>query len=99
MLFRSFYWQGAANLIRDQGLWGIGADNFGRYFTRYKDVECPEDVEDPHSWPVKALSEWGVLGLLALAVLVMGVWPKPFAEVLHVSINDLLGHVAQSKVP
>jgi NADH-quinone oxidoreductase subunit M len=43
--------------------------------------------------------EFLVLGLLALAVLVMGVWPNPFAEVLHVSVNDLLGHVAQSKLP
>ncbi|MGH8640363.1 MAG: proton-conducting transporter membrane subunit, partial [Burkholderiales bacterium] len=42
--------------------------------------------------------EFLVLGLLALAVLVMGVWPNPFAEVLHVSVNDLLGHVAQGKV-
>jgi NADH-quinone oxidoreductase subunit M len=40
-----------------------------------------------------------VLGLLALAVLVMGVWPNPFAEVLHVSVNDLLAHVAQGKLP
>ena len=39
-----------------------------------------------------------VLGLLALAVLVMGVWPNPFAEVLHTSVNDLLNHVAQSKL-
>jgi NADH-quinone oxidoreductase subunit M len=39
-----------------------------------------------------------VLGLLALAVLVMGVWPNPFAEVLHTSVNDLLAHVAQSKL-
>jgi NADH-quinone oxidoreductase subunit M len=40
-----------------------------------------------------------VLGLLALAVLVMGVWPNPFAEVLHVSVSDLLAHVAQGKLP
>jgi len=39
-----------------------------------------------------------VLGLLALAVLVMGIWPYPFAEVLHTSVNDLLNHVAQSKL-
>ncbi len=39
-----------------------------------------------------------VLGLLALAVLVMGVWPNPFAEVLHASVNDLLAHVAQGKL-
>ena len=43
--------------------------------------------------------EFLVLGLLALAVLVMGVWPNPFAEVLHTSVNDLLNHVTQSKLP
>jgi hypothetical protein len=73
MLFRSFYWQGAANLIQDQGWWGIGADNFGRYFTRYKAVECPEDVEDPHSWPVKSLAEWGAVGLLGMVAAFVGV--------------------------
>jgi NADH-quinone oxidoreductase subunit M len=39
-----------------------------------------------------------VLGLLAAAVLVMGIWPNPFAEVLHASVNDLLNHVAQTKL-
>jgi len=43
--------------------------------------------------------EFLVLGLLAAPVLIMGVWPNPFAEVLHASVNDLLGHVAQSKLP
>ena len=42
--------------------------------------------------------EFLVLGLLALAVLAMGIWPNPFAEVLHTSVNDLLSHVAQSKL-
>ena len=39
-----------------------------------------------------------VLGLLALAVLAMGVWPDPFAEVLHTSVDDFLNHVARSKL-
>lgn len=73
MLFRSFYWRGASDMMRDQSLWGIGADNFGRLFSRYKQVECPEDVEDPHSWPVKAAAEWGMLGLIGLVAIFMGV--------------------------
>jgi NADH-quinone oxidoreductase subunit M len=44
------------------------------------------------------LREFLVLGLLAAAVLAMGVWPAPFAEVLHASVNDLLAHVAQGKL-
>jgi len=38
-----------------------------------------------------------VLGLLAVAVLFMGIYPQPFAEVMHSSVNELLRHVAQPK--
>jgi NADH-quinone oxidoreductase subunit M len=44
------------------------------------------------------LREFLVLGLLAVAVLAMGVWPNPFAEMLHVPVSDLLNHVVQSKL-
>jgi NADH-quinone oxidoreductase subunit M len=40
-----------------------------------------------------------VLGLLAVAVLGMGVYPLPFTEVLHVSVNELLTHVSIGKLP
>jgi NADH-quinone oxidoreductase subunit M len=40
-----------------------------------------------------------VLGVLAFAVLGMGIWPLPFTEVLHTSVNDLVTHVTQSKLP
>jgi len=38
-----------------------------------------------------------VLGALALAVLWMGVYPRPFTEVMHASVNDLLRHVQAAK--
>jgi NADH-quinone oxidoreductase subunit M len=38
-----------------------------------------------------------VLGLLAAAVLFMGLYPLPFAEVMHASVDELLRHVAQPK--
>jgi NADH-quinone oxidoreductase subunit M len=43
--------------------------------------------------------EFLVLGVLAVLVLVMGVWPQPFADVLHASVNELLAHVSFSKLP
>lgn len=64
--FRWLYWQGALDMLRSEGWWGVGANNFGRFFTRYKPTICPEDVQDPHSWMVRALTEWGAIGLLAL---------------------------------
>ncbi len=42
--------------------------------------------------------EFGMLAVLAIAVLWMGVYPHPFTEVMHASVNELLAHVAQSKV-
>ena len=38
-----------------------------------------------------------VLGLLAAAVLFMGVYPNPLTEVMHASVGELLRHVAQPK--
>jgi NADH-quinone oxidoreductase subunit M len=37
--------------------------------------------------------------VLAACVLAMGIYPAPFTEVLHVSVADLLAHVAKSKLP
>jgi NADH-quinone oxidoreductase subunit M len=42
--------------------------------------------------------EFAVLGLLAIAVLGMGIFPAPFTEVMHASVNDLLKHVAAGKL-
>ena len=38
------------------------------------------------------------LAVVAVAVLAMGIWPKPFVDVMHVSVIDLLAHVAKSKL-
>ena len=43
--------------------------------------------------------EFFMLALLAMAVLAMGLYPKPFTDVMDVSVADLLKHVALSKLP
>ena len=53
---------------------------------------------------VKALTdinarEFLMLALLAVAVLYMGIYPKPFTDVMDASVMDLLKHVAVSKLP
>jgi len=42
--------------------------------------------------------EFLMLGLLAIAVLAMGLYPKPFTDVMDVSVAELLKHVAISKL-
>ncbi|MCI1192899.1 NADH-quinone oxidoreductase subunit M [Calidifontimicrobium sp. SYSU G02091] len=58
------------------------------------------DVANDH---VKALTdinrrEFAMLAVLAVAVLAMGVYPKPFTDVMQASVTQLLDHVAQSKL-
>jgi NADH-quinone oxidoreductase subunit M len=43
--------------------------------------------------------EFLMLGTLAVAVLWMGLYPRPFTDVMHVSVVELLKHVALSKLP
>src|SRR6185369_7097663 len=43
--------------------------------------------------------EFWLLAVVAAAVLAMGLYPKPFVDVMHVSVTDLLTHVEQSKLP
>jgi NADH-quinone oxidoreductase subunit M len=57
-------------------------------------------VANEHVAALKDLEprELVVLGLLALAVLAMGIYPLPFTEVMHASVEELLRHVAQPKL-
>ena len=53
---------------------------------------------------VRALTDIGareglMLALLVLPVLVMGLYPKPFTDVMQASVTELLRHVAVSKLP
>jgi len=52
-----------------------------------------EDLQDINS------REFLMLTLLAAAVLWMGIYPKPFTDVMHASVSQLLQHVALSKLP
>ena len=42
--------------------------------------------------------EFSVLALLAAAVIYMGVNPKPFTDIMHASVAQLVKHVAKSKI-
>ncbi|ABX37797.1 MULTISPECIES: NADH-quinone oxidoreductase subunit M [Delftia] len=83
---------------------GLGAATaliFGAAYTlwMYKRVYLGPVTNDN----VRGLTDIGnreflVLGLLAIAVLYMGLYPKPFTDVMDVSVAELLKHVAMSKL-
>jgi NADH-quinone oxidoreductase subunit M len=58
------------------------------------------DIANPEVAALRDVNarEFLVLALLAVCVLGMGLYPAPFTEVMHASVNDLLKHVAASKL-
>ncbi|HEY4370555.1 MAG TPA: NADH-quinone oxidoreductase subunit M [Burkholderiales bacterium] len=58
------------------------------------------DIANDHVRHLKDIGarEFTILALLAIAVLYMGINPKPFTDVMHASVNELAQHVAKSKI-
>jgi NADH-quinone oxidoreductase subunit M len=43
--------------------------------------------------------EFLILGVLAVATIALGIWPQPLTDMTHATVNQLLAHLAQSKIP
>jgi len=58
------------------------------------------DVANQHVAELSDLEgrEFLVLGILAIAVLLVGLWPAPLVDMMSVTVRELLQHVAQSKL-
>ncbi|MHC4187356.1 MAG: O-antigen ligase family protein [Planctomycetota bacterium] len=69
MLVRWQYWTSTAKMIADYPLTGVGPGNFSFYFTHYKYPGAIESVADPHNLFLSFLAQYGLLGLLAILLL------------------------------
>ncbi|WP_137935768.1 NADH-quinone oxidoreductase subunit M [Chitinivorax sp. B] len=58
------------------------------------------DVANEHVAQLKDINtrEFVLLGILAITVLGMGLYPEMFISKMHMSVNDLIAHVARSKI-
>jgi cytochrome c-type biogenesis protein CcmH/NrfG len=65
------YWRVAWRIWRAHPVLGVGAGNYLRSYD--EDRATTEEVEQPHSIELQALSELGVVGALLLAVFLVGV--------------------------
>lgn len=70
--FRWQYWTASARMIADHWWSGIGRENFGREYLRYKSIESPEEISTPHNLLVQAACDWGVAGAAGLVLLLLG---------------------------
>lgn len=63
VLFRSFYLEGAARIVAQHPVFGVGAELVQSEFMRAKPAICPEDVTSIHSIFVDWLVALGVFGI------------------------------------
>ena len=87
----NFWWAAAAALTLIFGaaytLWMYKRVIFGKVANEH--VADLKDIDG---------REFLVLAVLAVAVLAMGLYPLPVTDVMHASVNNLLEHVAHSKL-
>jgi UDP-GlcNAc:undecaprenyl-phosphate GlcNAc-1-phosphate transferase len=65
------YWRIAFKVWREHPLLGVGAGNYPRPY--YERRATTEDIEQPHSLELQALSELGLIGALLLAAFIAGI--------------------------
>ncbi|MBC7657739.1 MAG: NADH-quinone oxidoreductase subunit M [Frankiaceae bacterium] len=97
-------WMVILGAVRANFWLGFGAATaliFGAAYTlwMYKRVYLgPVENEDVRALKDINPREFLMLGLLAAAVLYMGIFPKPFTDIMNASVADFLKHVAVSKL-
>ncbi len=70
--FRWKYWRAATAMIADHPLTGVGRENFGSHYLRYKAIEASEEVTTPHNLFVQAAADWGIPGLVGILIMMLG---------------------------
>ncbi len=83
MTFRWYYWTGAAEIVRENPLWGAGPGNFSTAYLQHRRSEAEEPVKLPHNVIVHAAAQFGLPGgalyLLILAGVLVGICrPKTY---------------------
>ena len=65
------YWRIAWRVWRANPVLGVGAGNYPRSY--YQQRATPEDIQQPHSIELQAISELGIVGAMLLALFLAGV--------------------------
>ena len=98
MLVRWQYWRGAAKMVIDHPVTGVGGGNFSSFYPRYKTPCALETVKDPHNFLLTIITQYGPIGLAGFLALVFGpLWKLLFAAPAHrkwqMANPDLWGQV------
>jgi len=87
--FRWHYWTASAGLIADHLWTGVGRENFGRHYLKYKSIQSSEEIASPHNLLVQMASEWGLIGLVGIVAMLLGASKRCVQPVVVTPQDDL----------
>lgn len=73
-LERTYMWQGGLRMFRDHPLTGVGLQDMKPVYDRYRPPQAHERAGHLHSVPIQIAASMGVVGLVAFAWLVFGLF-------------------------
>jgi O-antigen ligase len=100
--FRWRYWIGSWRIFIHHPILGVGWDNFGLYYLRYRIPAASEEIRDPHNFIIRFFVELGIIGgFLMLAWLGRTWWelsqpitPPPPPKKKEPTLLDGVGWIA-----
>ncbi len=84
--FRWQYWRVSGQMFGDHWTTGVGPENFGDSYLAYKPITSAEEVKNPHNGLVQFATEYGLLGLFGIVLVLYG-GAKAYARAMGDSVE------------
>jgi len=72
--FRWRYWTAAWQMFLDHPWLGVGWSNFGAHYLHYRLPIAAEEIQDPHNFLIRFLTETGLIGAMLAAAWTARLW-------------------------
>lgn len=74
LTYRWYYWSGAAKIVQQHPLLGVGWQNFALFYPEVRSPLAVEEVKDPHNFLVRSFAELGMIGGLLMIAWMLRLW-------------------------
>jgi len=101
---RFLMWQAGGNILQERPVFGVGIGNMSRVYNLYRPIEAgtgASTVQHLHSTPMQILGETGVLGVVAVTILIgflVRLWWRLYRTLNQTHARYLLYGIAGSLI-
>jgi O-antigen ligase len=99
--FRLDLWQSSLEMVRDHPLFGVGLDNFAYLYQQIylrEGAAAEPNLSHPHNWILNFWLSLGILGLVAVAWLLVRFWQEARSSITRWMVAGAVGAIADMLV-